>query len=361
MLLQQRPQVGDEGAAAPHDHLQQQRLAFLERHTAIAPYRLVAPCLRQAEVVHRVSGFVHRAQQPRKRIGAVEARGDADVARHALGEWVLALVDAAAIEWKSDRPHHLDHQRALLAGRKLAAERQRRPLRLQRQRLANQARQPPRQRLENRVDVGGGDTGRKLVHQRVVRRQAQRLSQQRRLVAHQVHYLLQMRREQIEIILPPGLGPMHLGARSGPCQARDQRHRSSDGVVALAAHFVQIGQLPVLQPLRVRLRPIQQPGNFGRGQQRMVFGLQCRQLLTAHIGAAPGHHHSRVPSQQRQRTMESVQPPPLLLQLRVRGGGHQWLGGQLAAHQPNHRHQRGQSDAMKPTAIDTASRTRSVR
>ena len=44
-------------------------------------------------------------------------------------------------------------------------------------------------------------------------------------------------------------------------------------MIALAAHLAQIGELPVLEPLRVGLRTIQQPGDLRRRQQRVVFGL----------------------------------------------------------------------------------------
>ena len=82
----------------------QQRLALLERHAAVAPDRLVAPVLRQAEVVHRVPGLVQRAEQAREHVIGIEARGDADVARAALGEGMLALIEAAAVERESRPP-----------------------------------------------------------------------------------------------------------------------------------------------------------------------------------------------------------------------------------------------------------------
>src|SRR5690606_10763953 len=53
-LLEQRLQVFEERAIAANDHLEQQRLALLDRHAAIASNRLTAPRLRQANVVHRV-------------------------------------------------------------------------------------------------------------------------------------------------------------------------------------------------------------------------------------------------------------------------------------------------------------------
>ena len=101
VLVEQRLQVRDERAAAAQVHLEQQRLAFLEREAAVAAHRLIAPLRRQPEVVHGVAGLVHRAEQSRERIDRIEARGHADVAGHALGERMLALIEPAAVERKA--------------------------------------------------------------------------------------------------------------------------------------------------------------------------------------------------------------------------------------------------------------------
>ena len=45
-----------------------------------------------------MAGLVQRAEQTRERLVRIETRGDADVARHAFGERMLALIEAAAIE-----------------------------------------------------------------------------------------------------------------------------------------------------------------------------------------------------------------------------------------------------------------------
>ena len=68
ILFQQRPQVLHEGAAAAQIHFEQQRLALFERQAAIAADRLIAPLERQTQVVHGVTGLVHRAEQSRERI-----------------------------------------------------------------------------------------------------------------------------------------------------------------------------------------------------------------------------------------------------------------------------------------------------
>ena len=126
---------------------------------------------------------------------------------------MLALVEAAAVEGKADRLHDLDVQQPALAGAlNLPVERQQRLLLLQLDRLADQRRQAPRQRLEHRIDVGGSDPGREFVHQRVVGREIERLAEQRRLVAHQRDHFLEVRREQFELVLlraPRATAPRH--------------------------------------------------------------------------------------------------------------------------------------------------------
>jgi hypothetical protein len=121
------------------------------------------------------------------------------------------------------------------------------PIRLHLDGLVDEARQLARQRLENGVDVGGRDARRETVHQRIVGREPARLPEQRRLVAHQVHDLLQMGREQLEVIGLARLHPEHLGARGGLGQARNQRRRRRNRMVALAAHLAQVGERPILQ------------------------------------------------------------------------------------------------------------------
>ena len=69
--------------------------------------------------------------------------------------------------------------------------------------------------------------GRELVDQRIVGRQTQRLPEQRRLVAHQVHDLLQVRGEQLEAVLPRAPRPSATSARD---VARARREISETGV-----------------------------------------------------------------------------------------------------------------------------------
>ena len=193
MLRQQRLHVAHERPAAAHDHFDEQRLALLESHAAVAADRLILPILRQPEVVHRMARLVQRAEQARKDVIRVEARGHADVPGHAFGERMLAFVQTAAVEGKADRLHDLHDQRALLARREFAGERQERPAVLHGDRLANERGQAAGERLEHRIDVRGGQARAELVDQRVIGREVQRLPQQRGLVAHQMHHFLEVR------------------------------------------------------------------------------------------------------------------------------------------------------------------------
>ena len=322
MLDEQRQQVAHERPAAAHDHLDQQRLALLDRHAAVASDGLIAPLARQAEVVHRMPGLVQRTEHAGEQILGVVARGDADIARHAFGERMLAVVDAPAVERKAEGLHQLDDQLALLRDREAAGDRQRGSFLLQRHRLADQCRQAARQRLEHRIDVGHRDTGAELVDQRVVWREIQRLAQQLRLVAHQMQHFLEVRREQREVVAAPRGDPFHLGRRGRAREARDERHRRRDRMIALAAHFTQVRELPVAAALGIGLGPVEQPADPGRGQQRVVLGLERRELLAADLRAALRHHHRRVPAQQRERPAERVEALPFLLELLIGRCGH---------------------------------------
>ena len=172
-------------------------------------------------------------------------------------------------------------------------------------------------RLENRVDIRGRDTRRKRIDQGVVGREPAGLTEQRRLVAHQMHDLFEVRREQFEVIGLARLDPEDLGARGRLRQARDQRRRRRDGVVALPAHLAQIRERPILELRGPGLGALQQTRHLRRREQGVVFGLERRQLLAAHIGAAARHHHRRVPTQQRQRAAKRMQSTKFLFQLFV--------------------------------------------
>ncbi len=89
-------------------------------------------------------------------------------------------------------------------------------------------------------------------------------------------------------------------------------------MITLAAHFAQIGELPVLEPLRVRLRAIEEARHSRCRQKSVVFSFERSQLLAPNIGTATRHHHRRVPAQERQRAAEGVQAPEFLFQLLIR-------------------------------------------
>jgi len=164
--------------------------------------------------------------------------------------------------------------------------------------LAYERRQPPRERLESALDIRGADAGAELIDQCIVGRKVQGLAEQRSLVAHQVHDLLEMRGEDFEPTLLPGLEPVDLGARGRSRQPGDQRDRRRDGMVALTPHLAEVRDLPLAQALRVGLRAIEQPRDTRRGEERVVLGLEGGQLLASNIGAAARHHHGRIPAQQ---------------------------------------------------------------
>jgi hypothetical protein len=93
-------------------------------------------------------------------------------------------------------------------------------------------------------------------------------------------------------------------------------------MIALATHLAQIGELPIGQPLRIRLRTIEEARDARRGQKSVVLGLERGALLTAQVGARARHHHRRVPAQERQSAAKSVQAFELLFELFVGRGRH---------------------------------------
>ena len=126
-----------------------------------------------------------------------------------------------------------------------------------------------------------------------------------------------MRREEREIIFLPGLEPARFGKRGGPRKARDEQQGHRDRVVALASHFTQIGQLPVLELCSVGLRTLYQARDFWGRKQCMAFGFERRQLLAPHIGTPARHHDGRVPAQDARRAAKRVEPSKFLLELLV--------------------------------------------
>ncbi len=369
VLLEQRPQVAQERPAAPDDHLEQQRLALLERHAAVAADRLVAPGLGQPEVVEGLAGLVQHAHQAREGLLRHEARGHPHVAAHALGERVVALVEPSAVEGEAEGAHHLDGERALLGGADLARDGQRRTAGLQLDDVADQGRQPRRERTEQPVDLGSEKAGTEAVDQRVVGLEAERLRQHLGLVARQCHDLLEVRHEQRKVGLLLGLEPADLGDRGGAGEARDQRDRRGDGAVALAAHLAQVGELPVLELPGRGLCALEQPRDARRGEQRVALRVERRELFAAHAGAAARHHHRGVPAQQTGRAPEGVQAPEFLLELLVgrerHGGCAQSAGAALPGSAARRRSRRlaiaSGEPVLRATSVYTAGTTARVR
>ena len=117
-----------------------------------------------------MAGLVNRAQQSGKRINGVEPRGDADVARHAFGKGVLALVQPAPIEWESHGLEHIERQLALAGHREFAGQGRGGAIGLNFNGLIDESRELARQRLEDGVDIRGRDARRECIDQGIVGR-----------------------------------------------------------------------------------------------------------------------------------------------------------------------------------------------
>ena len=89
-------------------------------------------------------------------------------------------------------------------------------------------------------------------------------------------------------------------------------------MVALAAHLAKIRNLPIDEPLAVRLGAVEESSNSRRGQQRMMLGLERRQLFTSDVCAATRHHDRGIPSQERKRSTEGMKTFELLFELLIR-------------------------------------------
>jgi hypothetical protein len=132
-----------------------------------------------------------------------------------------------------------------------------------------------------------------------------------------MRHLLQVWRQHLEVVGLARLDPEDFRARRRFGQARDQRRRRCDGMIALPAHFAQIRARPIIELHGAGLGPLQQPRHLRSRKQGVVFGLERRQLLAAHVGAAAWHHHRRIPSQQRQCAAKCVQSAKFLFKLFV--------------------------------------------
>src|SRR5882672_10483086 len=131
-----------------------------------------------------------------------------------------------------------------------------------------------------------------------------------------------MWREVLELARLACVEPLGLSLRGRLCEARYQGDWSCDGEVALSTHLAQVRDLPVLEAAGIRLRAIEQPRDFWRRDQCVVFGLECGELLAANVGAATRHHHRGVPAQHGHSTAEGMETFPFLFELLVRGLGH---------------------------------------
>jgi len=89
-------------------------------------------------------------------------------------------------------------------------------------------------------------------------------------------------------------------------------------MVTLATHLAKIGDLPIDETLAVGLGAIQQASDSGSGEQRVVLGLERRELFAPDIRASARHHHGRIPSEKRKRSAECVKTFELLFELLIR-------------------------------------------
>src|SRR4051812_2072221 len=127
-----------------------------------------------------------------------------------------------------------------------------------------------------------------------------------------------MRGEDLELPLLASFEPTGFGTRGRLRETRDQGDRSGNRVIALATHLAKIRNLPIDEPLAVRLGAVEKASDSRRGQQRMMLGLERRKLFTSDVCAATRHHDGGIPSQERKRSAEGMKTFELLFELLIR-------------------------------------------
>ena len=241
---QERREIAEEGARAADLHLDQERLALVDRERARAADRLAAPGLGQASVVERMAGLVQDRHQARGGIALVVAGGHADVVGHAAAERMRALVQPAVVEIEAERCHQALTQRLLAGGREMARERQRRHL--AGQHAFEKVRQEGRERREQAIDLGCGQARLVALEEGVVGSKPQNPGLGRRLLPGQPQDFLEGRPQQREIGLGARLAPDHLGARGRPRQRPDQLGLERGRVEVAPAHLAKVRRLPLV-------------------------------------------------------------------------------------------------------------------
>ncbi len=88
-------------------------------------------------------------------------------------------------------------------------------------------------------------------------------------------------------------------------------------MVTLTTHFAKIGHLPIDQTLAVRLGAIEEARDARGGQQRVVLGLERRELFTSDVCTATRHHDRGIPTQERKRSPEGMKAFELLFELLI--------------------------------------------
>src|SRR5690606_42035539 len=156
----------DERPAAADLHLDDQRLALVQRHAAVFADRLVAPGRRQALLVERMSRLVQDPHEAGGETGLVPARGDARIVRNPAREGMQTDVEPAPLEIEAEGAHQSFRERVLnRSGEMPFRWHGSAPRRLALDRLLDQRGQEGRELAENAVDLLGAAAGIILVEQ----------------------------------------------------------------------------------------------------------------------------------------------------------------------------------------------------
>ena len=305
VLGEQGRQQLRERRVAAQLHLEAQALALVQAHGARLRHRLAEQRARQVLLVARMAGLVNGAHQAGQQIVLAVARGQAHVFRHAAGERMRALVQAAGLEVEIEQAHHVLAQCTLRGDGERAHRLDKLVLGLALLRPLDQARQPLAQIAEQAVELRAGHAGLETIEQRVIGAQTRLVGEQLGLFAPQAQHLAEVLEKARPVVGRPLLAPGVLAARGGQRLLLDQRLRQRVARAPVAADLAQVRALRVVERLAFRLRDqaleprlgahaVQQGADLGqRGGARLV-------ALGRHVGRL-------VPRSQRVQMAEAVQ------------------------------------------------------
>ena len=131
----------------------------------------------------------------------------------------------------------------------------------------------------------------------------------------------EQRREKLSegriIVCRTSVTPAQLAGRARPAERRDKVSGQTSGPSRATRHPVQVGRLPLIQPIGTSLGLTDQPHKHRVDQGLMAQRLQRRELLGPRRTAAGRHQRRLVPGQHRKRAVQTREPCETVFKLAV--------------------------------------------